>query len=73
MSRRRSIYDVSVWSVFLFYFDHNSSDSLIKIDILVFLQILLEYALLFLEIKRKQKKEKKKKIQEAKVQPQGVA
>ena len=40
---------------------------------MVFLQIFLEYALLFLEIKRKQKKEEKaNNFQEAKVQPQGV-
>ena len=38
------------------------------------LQIFLEYALLFLEIKRKQKKEKESNnFQEAKVQPEGVA
>ena len=38
------------------------------------MQIFLEYALLFLEIKRKQKKEKKtNNFQEAKVQRQGVA
>ena len=43
-------------------------------DTLVLLQIFLEYALLFLEIKRKQKKEKESNnFQEAKVQPEGVA
>ena len=45
-----------------------------KIERLVFLQFVVEYALLFLEIKRKQKKEKKpNNFLEAKVQPQGVA
>ena len=43
-------------------------------DTLVLLQMFLEYALLFLEIKRKQKKENKtNNFQQAKVQPQGVA
>ena len=67
MSRRRSIYDVSVWSVFLFYFDHNYLDHLIKIDTLVFLQICSKYALLFLEIKRKQKREKKNNFSRRKI------
>ena len=41
---------------------------------LAFLQIFFEYAVLFLEIERKQKKEKKaNNFLEAKVQPQGVA
>ena len=46
----------------------------IKIDTLAFLQFFLEYALLFLEIKRKKKKEQKaNNFLEANVQPQGVA
>ena len=65
MSRRRSIFFFALIII---------NQIIIKIDTLVFLQIFLEYALFFWEIKRKQKKEKKtNNFQQAKVQPQGVA
>ena len=73
MSRRRSIYDLCDLFFFFTLIIINQIISL-KQTHLFLCKYFLEYALLFLEIKRKQKKEKKgNNFQEAKVQPRGVA